>query len=49
VAQAEPTLATLGWIATPSLPARMVDRAADDLLRRITLIGAIEKEPIVIV
>jgi tripartite-type tricarboxylate transporter receptor subunit TctC len=49
LAQAEPTGTTLGWVATPALPARMVDRAADDLLRRITLLGAVEKEPIAIV
>ena len=40
LAEAEPTGATLGWVATPSLPARMVDRGVDDLLRRITLLGA---------
>ena len=49
LAQAEPTGATLGWVATPTLPARMVDRGADDLLRRITLLGAVQKEPIAIV
>ena len=49
LAQAEPTGATLGWVATPTLPARMVDRGADDLLRRIGLLGAVEKEPIAIV
>ncbi|HEY7580661.1 MAG TPA: tripartite tricarboxylate transporter substrate-binding protein [Acetobacteraceae bacterium] len=49
LARAEPTGSTLGWVTTPTLPARMVDRGADDLLRRITLIGAIEKEPIAIV
>ena len=47
--QAEPTGATLGWVATPTLPARMVDRGVDDLLRRITLLGAVQKEPIAIV
>lgn len=49
LAQAEPTGTTLGWVATPTLPARMVDRGADDLLQRVTLIGSIEKEPIAIV
>jgi tripartite-type tricarboxylate transporter receptor subunit TctC len=49
LARAEPTGSTLGWVTTPTLPARMVDRGADDLLRRIVLIGAIEKEPIAIV
>jgi tripartite-type tricarboxylate transporter receptor subunit TctC len=49
LAQAEPTGTTLGWVATPTLPARMVDRGADELLQRIALIGAVEKEPIAIV
>ncbi len=49
LAQAEPTGATLGWVATPTVAARMVDRGVDDLLQRITLVGAVEKEPIAIV
>jgi tripartite-type tricarboxylate transporter receptor subunit TctC len=49
LAQAEPSGATLGWVATPTLPARMVDRGADTLLQQITLVGAVEKEPIAIV
>ena len=31
----------LGWVATPTLPARSVDRGAEDLLRRIVLLGAV--------
>jgi putative tricarboxylic transport membrane protein len=49
LAAAEPTGTVLGWVATPTLPARVVDRNADDLPPRITLVGAIEKEPIAIV
>jgi tripartite-type tricarboxylate transporter receptor subunit TctC len=49
LAQAESTGATLGWVATPTLPARMVDRGADDLLQRIKMVAAVEKEPIAIV
>jgi len=49
LAQVEPTGATLGWVATPTLPARMVDRGVDNLLQRITLVGAVEKEPIAFV
>src|SRR5262249_14846782 len=49
LAHAEPTGATLGWVATPTLPARMVDSGVDDLMQRITLVGAVEKEPIAIV
>ena len=39
----------LGWTSTPSLSARMVDRGADDILSRLTLLGAVQKEPIVFV
>jgi len=39
----------LGWVATPTLPARIVDRHAPDLMDSITLLGAIEREPISIV
>jgi tripartite-type tricarboxylate transporter receptor subunit TctC len=49
LAQAEPNGATLGWVVTPTLPARMVDRGADDLMRRIRLLGAVEREPVAIV
>jgi tripartite-type tricarboxylate transporter receptor subunit TctC len=49
LALAEPTGTTLGWVATPTLPARMVDRGAEDLLQRVVLVGAVEKEPIAIV
>jgi len=49
LARAEPTGNVIGWVATPTLPARMVDRGADDLLQRISLIAAVEKEPIAIV
>ena len=38
----------LGWVATPTLPARMVDRSAPDLMQRIKLLGAVESEPIAI-
>ena len=47
--QAKPSGTMLGWIATPTLPARIVDRGADDLLPRMALLGAVEKEPIAIV
>jgi tripartite-type tricarboxylate transporter receptor subunit TctC len=49
LAEASPTGAVLGWGATPTLPARMVDRGAVDLMKRIMLIGAVQKEPIAIV
>jgi tripartite-type tricarboxylate transporter receptor subunit TctC len=49
LAQAPPNGVTLGWVATPTVPARIVDRGAEDLLERIRLIGAVEAEPIAIV
>jgi tripartite-type tricarboxylate transporter receptor subunit TctC len=40
----------LGWIATPSLPARTVDRpGADTVMQRLQLIAAVQKEPIAFV
>jgi tripartite-type tricarboxylate transporter receptor subunit TctC len=49
LADASPTGGVLGWVATPTLPARMVDRGADDLMQHIILLGAVQKEPICIV
>ncbi len=49
LARAEPIGSVVGWVATPTLPARMVDHSADDLLQRISLVGAVQKEPIAIV
>jgi tripartite-type tricarboxylate transporter receptor subunit TctC len=49
LAEASPTGAVLGWVATPTLPARTVDRGADDLMQHIILLGAVQKEPICIV
>ncbi len=49
VAKAAPDGSVLGWVATPTLPARAVDRGAEDLLRRVALLGAVHKEPIAVV
>ncbi len=49
LAEAAPTGVVLGWVATPTLPARMVDRGGDDLMQRIVLLGAVQKEPVCIV
>ena len=49
LAEASPTGDVLGWVATPTLPARMVDRAAADLMQHIVLLGALQKEPVCIV
>ena len=41
--------AVLGWVATPFLPARMVDRGGGDLMQRLLLLGAVQREPVAIV
>lgn len=40
---------TVGWVITPTLPARMIDRAEPSLGQRIQLIGQIEREPVAFV
>ena len=49
LAMAEPTGGTVGFVTTPSLPARMVDRNGGGLMDKLTLLGGVHKEPIVIV
>jgi tripartite-type tricarboxylate transporter receptor subunit TctC len=49
LAEATPRGAVLGWAGTPALPARMVDHAEADLMERLRLIGAVQKEPIAFV
>jgi tripartite-type tricarboxylate transporter receptor subunit TctC len=49
LASVPPSGATIGWVTTPALPARMVDRGGDQLLTRISLLGAVEREPIAFV
>jgi tripartite-type tricarboxylate transporter receptor subunit TctC len=49
LAQASPTGTTLGWAVTPTLPARMVDHGGGNLMQRILLLGAVQREPIVFV
>jgi tripartite-type tricarboxylate transporter receptor subunit TctC len=49
LAEADPSGDMLGWVATPGLAARMIDRAGGDLIERMTLLGALQKEPIAIV
>ncbi|MGE0222865.1 MAG: tripartite tricarboxylate transporter substrate-binding protein [Acetobacteraceae bacterium] len=49
LAEAPPGGATLGWVSTPSLAARMVDRGDPTLAQRLTLLGAIMREPIAFV
>jgi tripartite-type tricarboxylate transporter receptor subunit TctC len=49
LADAAPNGDTVGWVATPVLPARLVDRDAGALLPRLRLLGAVQREPIVFV
>ena len=49
LADASPAGDVLAWAATPTLPARMVDRGGDELTQRVILLGAVQKEPIAIV
>jgi tripartite-type tricarboxylate transporter receptor subunit TctC len=49
LADAPPSGNTLGWVATPILPARLVDRDAGTLLPRLRLLGAVQREPIAFV
>lgn len=49
IADAPPSGATLGWVATPVLPARTVDRADPSLPSRLVLLGSVEREPIAFV
>jgi tripartite-type tricarboxylate transporter receptor subunit TctC len=47
--EATPSGATLGWVASPTVPARMVDRGGGELRQGLTLIGTVLQEPIVFV
>lgn len=49
LADAPPSGSTVGWVATPVLPARAVDRADPGLPSRLTLLGSVEREPIAFV
>lgn len=49
LADAEPNGLTLGWVATPTLPARIIDHDAGHLLPRLHLVGAVQKTPIALV
>lgn len=49
LADAPPTGAAIGWIVTPTLAARMIDRDNPELANRMQLLGQIEREPIAFV
>ncbi|HBK04381.1 MAG TPA: hypothetical protein DDZ81_00785 [Acetobacteraceae bacterium] len=46
---AAPNGTTVGWVITPTLPARMIDRNEPSLGQRIQLLGQILREPIAFV
>ena len=46
---AAPDGATIGWVITPTLPARVIDRGDPSLSRRIQMIGEVELEPVAFV
>ena len=46
---APPNALTLGWIATPTLSARTVDRQDDTPMQRLRLLGGITREPVAFV
>ena len=39
----------IGWVSTPTLPARMIDRGDPTLIQRIVLLGQAEREPVAFV
>jgi tripartite-type tricarboxylate transporter receptor subunit TctC len=47
--KAPPGCSVMGWVATPALPARAVDRDAPGLLKQVRLLGSVEREPVVFV
>jgi tripartite-type tricarboxylate transporter receptor subunit TctC len=49
LAGALPGAATIGWVSTPTLPARMIDHNDASLIRRIKLLGMVEREPVAFV
>ena len=49
LAEADTAGALLGWVSTPALPARMIDRGGDGIMGRLKLLGAVELEPIAFV
>lgn len=49
LAEITPSGSTLGWVGSPSMPARMVDRGGTGLLDRLTVLGGLLREPIAFV
>jgi tripartite-type tricarboxylate transporter receptor subunit TctC len=49
LADSQPTGSTIGWVLTPVLPARAVDRGDPGLPSRLGLLGSVLREPIAFV
>jgi tripartite-type tricarboxylate transporter receptor subunit TctC len=49
LAEAAPNGATIGWVITPTLLARVIDRADPSLSQRLRMIGEVEREPVAFV
>ncbi|MDR3528969.1 MAG: tripartite tricarboxylate transporter substrate-binding protein [Rhodopila sp.] len=49
LSNAPPSATTVGWVLTPTLPARIIDRDDPALIQRIQLIGQVEREPVAFV
>lgn len=49
LAAAPPDATLLGWVSTPALPARMIDRQGGALIDKLVLLGAVQAEPVVLV
>lgn len=49
LADAPPSGSTIGWVVTPVLSARAVDRGDPHLPSRLTLLGSVQREPIAFV
>ena len=47
--EAPPNGSVIGWVVTPTLPARIIDRDEPSLGQRIRLLGQVEREPIAFV
>jgi tripartite-type tricarboxylate transporter receptor subunit TctC len=49
LASAPPTGSVLGWVSTPNICARMIDRGDPGLIDRIQLLGLVQREPVAFV
>ncbi|MFL5251406.1 MAG: tripartite tricarboxylate transporter substrate-binding protein [Rhodopila sp.] len=47
--EAIPSGATVGWVVTPTLPARAIDRNDPGLIQHLHLVGQVQREPVAFV